>query len=133
MDFEIHVGQFLEQLGQIGIWLRAIDLTGLDDIVDCGTDICFFGRSTELPVLPSYCLFQAAGIHPYEEFAGVLPIFLAHGDQGTAATLADPFFFRESIQLFFVRGFFIDSAQSRFCFLRCLWVGTSIRTAVPVL
>lgn len=54
MDFEIHVGQFLEQLGQIGIWLRAIDLTGLDDIVDCGTDICFFGRSTELPVLPSY-------------------------------------------------------------------------------
>ncbi len=54
MDFEIHIGQFLKQVGQIGVWLQAIGLTGLDDAVNRGTGFCSFGRSTEQPVLPTY-------------------------------------------------------------------------------
>ena len=34
MDLEIQIGHFLEKIGQIGVWLQAIGLTGLDDAVD---------------------------------------------------------------------------------------------------
>ena len=54
MDLEIHIGQFLKQVGQIGVWFQAIGLTGLDDAVNRGTGFCSFGRSAEQPVLPAY-------------------------------------------------------------------------------
>ena len=50
MDFEIHIGQFLEKIGQIGVWLQAIGLIGLDDAINRGTGFCSFGRSIEQPV-----------------------------------------------------------------------------------
>lgn len=33
MNLEIQVGQFLKQVGQIGVGIQAIGLTGLDDAV----------------------------------------------------------------------------------------------------
>lgn len=54
MDLEIQIGQFLEKIGQISVWLQAIGLTGLDDAVNRGTGFCSFGRSAEQPVLPAY-------------------------------------------------------------------------------
>ena len=54
MNLEIQIGQFLEKIGQIGVWLQAIGLTCLDDAVNCGTGLCSFGRSAEQPVLPAY-------------------------------------------------------------------------------
>ena len=54
MDLEIQIGQFLEKIGQISVWLQAIGLTGLDDAVNRGTGFRSFGRSTEQPVFPAY-------------------------------------------------------------------------------
>ena len=47
MDLEIHVGQLLEQVDQISVWIQAIGLTDLDDAVNRGTGFCSFGRSAE--------------------------------------------------------------------------------------
>lgn len=54
MDPEIHVGQLLEQVGQISVWLQAIGLTGLDDAVNRGTGFRSIGRTAEQPVFPAY-------------------------------------------------------------------------------
>lgn len=49
MNLEIQVGQFLKQVGQIGVWL-----TNLDDSADCGASLCSSRRSTEQPFFSTY-------------------------------------------------------------------------------
>lgn len=45
MDLEIQIGQFLEKIGQISVWLQAIGLTGLDDAVNRGTGSAPLGEA----------------------------------------------------------------------------------------